>query len=113
MTSTEHVAMGSAVVLRLVVMLIIAGHLQVDPAERDAYVEGCTAVVEAARSAPGNLEFSLTADSVDPGQIRIYERWDDEATLLAFRGEGPSGDQQAAILSADVKRYEISSVGDA
>ena len=35
-----------------------------------------------------------------------------EGPMLAFRGSGPSGDQQAAIVSADVKRYEIASVGE-
>lgn len=94
-------------------MLIIAGHLVVEPNERDAYVVECVPVVEAARRAPGCLEFSITADSVDPGRIRIYERWEDETQLLAFRGSGPSDGQQAAILDADVKRYGVASVGDA
>ena len=93
-------------------MLIIAGHLLVDPAGRDAYVAECTQVVEAARAAPGCLAFSITADTVDPARVCIYERWEDEARLLAFRGSGPSGQQQAEILDADVKRYGVSSVGD-
>lgn len=93
-------------------MLIIAGHLVVSPADRDSYVAACVEVVEAARNAPGCLDFSITADSVDDDWIRIYERWENEAQLLAFRGSGPSLSQQAAIVDADVKRYEISSVGE-
>ena len=93
-------------------MLIIAGHLEVDPTERDAYVAECQAVVSAARSADGCLAFAITADSLEPGRICIYERWEAEAPLLAFRGSGPSGDQQAAVLDADVRRYTISAVGD-
>jgi quinol monooxygenase YgiN len=93
-------------------MLIIAGHLEVAPAERDGYVVGCAGVVEAARAAPGCLEFTITADTVDPARVCIYERWEDESLLLAFRGAGPSEDQQAEILGADVKRYTISAVGD-
>lgn len=93
-------------------MLIIAGHLVVARAERDAYVAVCVPMVEAARAAPGCLEFSVTADTVDSSQVRIYERWENEELLVAFRGAGPSDDQQAAIVSADVKRYAISSAGD-
>ena len=93
-------------------MLIIAGHLVVGAAGRDAYVAGCVPVVEAARAAPGCLDFSITADSADAARIRIYERWEDEERLLAFRGSGPGDDQQAAILDADVKRYDISAVGE-
>ena len=92
-------------------MLIVAGHLEVAPADRDAYVAECVPVVEAARRADGCLEFSITADSVDSGLIQIYERWASEEQLLAFRSDGPSGDQRAKILDADMKRYGISSVG--
>lgn len=93
-------------------MLIIAGHLTVSPSDRNTYVTDCAAVVEAARAAPGCLDFSITADSLDPSQIRIFERWEDEAQLLSFRGGGPSAEQQTAIVAADVKRYGVSSVGD-
>lgn len=93
-------------------MLIIAGHLVVESADRDAYVAECAPIVEAARAADGCLDFSITADSVDPARISIYERWEGEDQLLAFRGAGPSSDQQAQILDADVKRYIISSVGE-
>ncbi|WP_345383122.1 antibiotic biosynthesis monooxygenase family protein [Pseudonocardia yuanmonensis] len=93
-------------------MLIVAGHLVVDPAERDAYVAGCAQVVELARAAEGCLDFAITADVLDAGRINVYERWTAEEPLLAFRGSGPPEGQQAQILDADVKRYTISEVGD-
>jgi quinol monooxygenase YgiN len=93
-------------------MLIIAGHLVISPSERDAYVAECVPIVDAARRAPGCLDYSVTADSLDPARIRIYERWEDEEQLLAFRGSGPSDSQQAAIVDADVKRYGVASIGD-
>jgi quinol monooxygenase YgiN len=92
--------------------LIIAGHLAVSRTERDAYVEECVAVVRAARTAPGCLDYAITADSLDPSVVRIFERWENEEQLLAFRGSGPSDDQQSAVVAADVKRYGVSSVGD-
>ena len=91
-------------------MLIIAGHLIVDGPDRDAYVADCSPVVEAARAAPGCLDFAVTADPVDARRVCIYERWESEAPLLAFRASGPSDAQQEAILDADVKRYVIASV---
>lgn len=94
-------------------MLIIAGHLVVDPADRDAYVDSCVRTVDAARVARGCLDFCITADSTDPARICIYERWQDEEQLLDFRGGGPTDDQQVTILGAEVRRYEVSSSGDA
>ena len=44
--------------------------------------------------------------------MNVYERWDNETDLLAFRGSGPSDEQTAQILGADVKRYVISAVSD-
>jgi quinol monooxygenase YgiN len=93
-------------------MLIVAGHLIVDPAERDDFVANCVKVVELARAAPGCLDFAITADTVDQSRIDVFERWEGEERLLAFRGSGPDDGQQAAILDADVKRYTISAIGE-
>ncbi|HTF46134.1 MAG TPA: antibiotic biosynthesis monooxygenase [Pseudonocardia sp.] len=89
-------------------MLIIAGHLIVDAADRDRYVADCLPVVQAARVAGGCLDFSLTADSLDPARINIYEQWESDAELAAFRGSGPDTDTASRILSAEVHKYRIS-----
>jgi hypothetical protein len=44
-------------------VLIIAGHLIVHRLDRDSYVAKCAKAIEAARIAPGCLDFSITADS--------------------------------------------------
>lgn len=93
-------------------MLIVAGHLIVEPTDRDRYVAECVAVVELARVAPGCFDFAVCADTVDPARVNIFERWATEAELLAFRDSGPDGGMATRIRSADVKRYGISAVGD-
>ncbi|MCU1628253.1 MAG: Antibiotic biosynthesis monooxygenase [Pseudonocardia sp.] len=90
-------------------MLIIAGHL-VDPADRDGYVADCVKVVEAARASAGCLDFALTADTTDPARINVYELWETDEELMAFRGSGPDDETSARILDADVKKYRISAV---
>lgn len=94
-------------------MIIVAGSLQVAADARDAYVAECVVVVEQARTAPGCLDFAISADPVHPGRVNIFERWEREQALLDFRGSGQSDDQSAAIESAEMARYEISSVGAA
>lgn len=91
-------------------MLIIAGTLHVDPAARDEYLANCRQVVAAARAADGCLDFALTADLLDPGRINVYERWESDEQLLAFRGGGPNDEQTMALLDASVHRYRISAV---
>ena len=91
-------------------MLIIAGHLIADADDRDAMVADGAQAVSMARSAPGCLDFSITADTLDPRRVNIFERWETEEGLLAFRGAGPDAGTAGRILDADVKRYVIASV---
>lgn len=93
-------------------MFVIAGHLIVQAADRDGYVADCAVAVDAARRAPGCLDFAVTADPIDPARVNVYERWESDAKLAAFRGSGPDAGTQARILDADVRKYRISSVED-
>lgn len=88
-------------------MVIVAGHLVVDPNERDDYLSGCVDVLRQARRAPGCLDFALSADIIDPGRINIFERWESQAAVEAFRGSGTSDEQGAAIVSAAVAEYDV------
>jgi quinol monooxygenase YgiN len=88
-------------------VLIVAGHLVVAPEQRDDYLAGCVEVVRQARRAPGCLDFSLSADLLEPGRVNIYERWESQAAVEAFRGSGPSDEQGAAIRSASVSEFDI------
>ncbi|HEY1988210.1 MAG TPA: antibiotic biosynthesis monooxygenase family protein [Acidimicrobiales bacterium] len=93
-------------------MLIIAGNLILDPALRSDFLASNAAVVGQARDAAGCLDFVQSADPLDPTRINIFERWDTEEHLLAFRGAGQPESDSPPIQSADVKRYVISSVED-
>jgi quinol monooxygenase YgiN len=88
-------------------MVIVAGHIVVDPQERDDYLAGCLDVVRQARRATGCLDFALSADLVDPGRVNIFERWESQAAVEAFRGSGPSDEQGAAIRAASVAEYDV------
>ncbi len=88
-------------------MIIVAGALIVDPGGRDAYLEGCVGVVEAARRAEGCLDFAVSADLLEPDRINVYERWSSDADLQRFRGSGPDGGQLAALLDIKVKEYDV------
>jgi quinol monooxygenase YgiN len=91
-------------------MVIVAGQILVDPAQRESYLAGCVGVVERARRADGCLDFSITGDLVDPGRINVFERWESAAAVETFRGSGPSEDQSAAVLSASVSEYDVADV---
>jgi quinol monooxygenase YgiN len=92
-------------------MVIVAGYLIVEPRQRDGYLSECREVVRQARQTPGCLDYSIGADLLDPSRIDIFERWDSQAALDAFRGGGPSDEQQGAIVSASASVSECDVYG--
>jgi heme-degrading monooxygenase HmoA len=48
----------------------------------------------------------------EPGRINIFERWDTAEAVQAFRGDDPSQEQQAEMISASVSEYDVSAVRD-
>lgn len=88
-------------------MIIVSGWLRVDPGDRQAYLQECLSVVEAARAAAGCLDFHLAADPIEPDRINVFEQWESASAVESFRGSGPDGGQQAAIIDAQVDQHEI------
>jgi quinol monooxygenase YgiN len=88
-------------------MVIVAGYLIVEPLQRDSYLVGCKTVVERARRTRGCLDFAISADLLDPSRIDVFERWESQAAVDAFRGSGPDDEQQASIMSALVSEYDV------
>ena len=90
-------------------MIIIAGQLRVEPADREKYLAAVDGVTRLARRAPGCLDFMQGADPVDPARINIYERWIDDEHLEAFRTSGGPENPTPPVRSADVRKYRIAS----
>jgi quinol monooxygenase YgiN len=88
-------------------VVIVAGHVMVEPEQRAGYLAGCAEVVRQARETPGCLDFSLSADIIDPGRINIFERWESQSAVEAFRGSGPSDEQGEMIVSVSVCEYDV------
>jgi len=92
-------------------VVIVAGHLfVVDAKQRDTYLAGCVDVVKQARHTAGCLDFAITADPLDPTRLNIFERWESQGAVEAFRGSGPTDEQGAAIVSASVAEYDVADV---
>jgi quinol monooxygenase YgiN len=91
-------------------MVIVAGHITVDPEQRESYLARCTSVVEKARRADGCLDFAITADLLDPERVNLFERWESGAAVKSFRRRAPRNKHGAAMLSASVAEYDIADV---
>jgi quinol monooxygenase YgiN len=74
-------------------MIIIAGYTRTDAEKRDGAVDAFRGMVERARAYDGCLDFSISADAVDPERVNLFECWRDQTTLDAWRkvAKGPRG----------------------
>ena len=93
-------------------MIIVAGALFVAAQERERYLGIVAGVTPQARATAGCLDFVQAADPVDPARINVYERWESDEALLAFRGSGDFGAEAETpdLTGADVRKYRISAV---
>jgi quinol monooxygenase YgiN len=91
-------------------MVIVAGHITVEPQQRESYLAGCVSVVERARGAAGCLDFAITADPIDPGRVNVFERWESQEALDTARGNAPGFEQAEAMLSVSVADYDVADV---
>lgn len=88
-------------------MIVVAGYLQVDPSERDRYVEAFTDLVERARQAPGCLDLSISADSIDPARVNNFELWESQSALDDFRAQADVPDTGIEFRDASMTEYVI------
>lgn len=91
--------------------VIVAGWYTVQPAKRDAVVESFKDMIQRARSAPGCLDFSITTDPIEPGRINMFEFWQSEKALKAWRAAPRAPKRIAKMLQVSVRKHLIHSSG--
>lgn len=94
-------------------MIIVSGRIFVEPGERDRFLASSRAAIVQARTTPGCRDFVVAADPVEADRVNVYEEWDSEAQMLAFRDAGPGDDLVSLIERAHVARHEVVSSGGA
>jgi quinol monooxygenase YgiN len=93
-------------------VIIVAGELRLDPELRDAYLAAVADVAPLARRTSGCLDFVQAADPLEPDRINVYERWDSDEALAAFRAQGgpdEPGAPMPELRSASVRKYRVAS----
>jgi quinol monooxygenase YgiN len=62
-------------------MIIVAGTFDVAPERRDEFLASRYELQLHSRTEPGCIEYVFSADSIDPGRVRLFEIWQDQASL--------------------------------
>lgn len=91
-------------------MLIIAGYLEVDADQRDAFVAAHHDLARRARQAAGCLDLAITADPLDATRVNNFERWESREHLNAWREVAAAPATGIAIKSDYVMEYGVADV---
>ena len=94
--------------------VIVAGHIDVEPGRREEFLAGRQAGIAASRAEAGCIEYVLSADSSDPGRVRIFERWEtieDLRAHLAGMAAQPPSAGGVPRLATELVQYEVSGSG--
>jgi quinol monooxygenase YgiN len=59
--------------------ILVTGTLDIDPANRDAFVAAVSTLMEATRAEAGCEHYTFSADLHDTGRFHVSERWADKA----------------------------------
>jgi quinol monooxygenase YgiN len=98
------------------VSVIVAGTVRVPPANIGRFAPHMEKMLAASRAEDGCIAYSYAVDVEDPGLIRVFEEWRDEAALQAhfrtphlaeWRSAWPDfgvADRQLFLYVADEKR---------
>jgi len=96
-------------------MLVIAGHIRLDPAKREAVIAAARDVMRDTRREAGCISYTLSSDVEDLGLFHIFEEWESAEALGAhFKAPHMARFQAAAagfgIKEMKLQRYEVASV---
>ena len=97
-------------------MIVIAGHLVLDPTRHEAAVAAAREMMSETRKEKGCISYTFSADLEGPGRFRIFEEWEGEEALKAhFQAPHMARLQQAmgalGVREMKVQRYEVTKVG--
>ncbi len=92
-------------------MVIIAGTIEVDADQREAFLAGRIDGMRTSRTERGCLEYTMSADPTDPRRVMLFERWarqeDLDAHLAAMRARPASAGTGVAPRAASIFVYDV------
>ncbi|WP_321487954.1 putative quinol monooxygenase [uncultured Hyphomonas sp.] len=83
-------------------MIVIEGTVRVPPERIDAAHPAMEAMIRASRAEAGCLDYAYSIDVLDPGLVRVTERWESREALQAHFATAHMAEWRAAFSSLGV-----------
>ena len=93
-------------------MVIVGGTFELDPELRDKFIESRGDMMRTSRGEPGCIEYTFSADPLEPGRVVLFEKWEDQAALdahIAAQRAAPRPTEPGIRpLSSSITIYDVS-----
>ena len=95
-------------------MIVVSGHIRVRPDKMDELRPSMRAALEATRKETGCLLYAYGEDVLEPGLIRIVERWQSWAAIAAhsktphIKAWADAREAAGGTLERDILAHEVS-----
>ena len=87
--------------------IIVAGQIEVQPGQRQRFLDGSGIAMRLARETTGCEDFVVAADPLDEHRVNVFEVWRSRKALHDFRDAGPDDGLTSLIVRAHVREYEV------
>ena len=92
-------------------MVIVAGVFTVDPEQREAFLAGRMDRMRTSRAERGCIEYTFSADPLDPSRVLLFERWASQADLDAHLAAAPappvSPEVEVVATTTSITIYDV------
>ncbi len=88
-------------------MIIVAGHLIIRTGERERFLSASLEPMKVARRTQGCREFVVAADPLIADRVNVFEEWESEELLHAFRESGPEDSMIDLVVNANVREHRV------
>ena len=88
-------------------MIVVTGKLEIREGKREEFLSRSIDSINQARRTAGCVDFSVSADPVEANRVNIFEEWNSQENLDAFRDSGPSHDLFDLVKGFDVKERRV------
>jgi quinol monooxygenase YgiN len=88
-------------------VIIVSGTFEVDPAQRDAFLAERHERMRTSRAEAGCLEYTFSADPLDPGRVLLFERWEGQADLDAHLVGPPGAPMSVTPSRSSIVLYDV------
>lgn len=87
--------------------IIAAGQIEVQPGQRQRFLDGSHMAMRLARETPECEDFVVAADPLDEHRVNVFEVWRSRKALHGFRNAGPDDGLTSLIVRARLREYEV------